>query len=119
MPPPIASPMDIPYVGPLELTVDLTNNADRVERVHEEIPVAPGSKELVLLYPEWIPGFHAPMGPIANLAGIVTTVNGRRVQWVRDRVNVYAFHVPLSAGAKRVGLDFDYLSASKPSAGRS
>ncbi len=40
------------------------------------------------------------------------------MQWVRDRVNVYAFHVPLERGAKFVSLDFDYLSPIKPSAGR-
>src|SRR6202051_1701267 len=118
MPPAIATPVDKPYVGPIQLTVDVTNTVDRVERVHEEIPVEPGSKELVLLYPEWLPGDHEPSGPIASLAGIVTTVDGKRVQWVRDRVNVYAFHVPLTAGAKTVGLDFDYLSPIKPSAGR-
>jgi predicted metalloprotease with PDZ domain len=118
MPPAIAAPVDKPYVGPIALSVDLTNNVDRVERVHEEIPVEPGSKEMVLLYPEWLPGDHEPSGPIASLAGIVTTVDGKRVQWVRDRVNVYAFHVALPEGAKTVGLDFDYLSAIKPSAGR-
>jgi predicted metalloprotease with PDZ domain len=118
MPPPIVAPMDKPYAGPIQLTVDLTNNIDRIEKVHEEIPVAPGAKQLVLLYPEWIPGDHEPSGPIAGLAGIVTTVDGKRVQWVRDRVNIYAFYVPLSAGAKTVGLDFDYLSPVKGSAGR-
>lgn len=118
MPPAIVAPVDKPYVGPIALTVDLTNNVDRVERVHEEIPVEPGSKEMVLLYPEWLPGDHEPSGPISSLAGIVTTVDGKRVQWVRDRVNVYAFHVALPEGAKTVGLDFDYLSAIKPSAGR-
>ena len=99
MPSAIAAPVDKPYVGPIALTVDLTNNVDRVERVHEEIPVEPGAKEMVLLYPEWLPGDHEPAGPISSLAGIVTTVDGKRVQWVRDRVNVYAFHVPLTAGA--------------------
>jgi predicted metalloprotease with PDZ domain len=122
MPPPIVAPVDKPYVGPVELTVDLTNNVDRVERVHEEIPVEPdakgGAKEMVLVYPQWIPGDHAPSGPLQDLAGIVTTVDGQRVQWVRDRVDVYAFHVPLTAGAKTVGLDFDFLSAIKPGTGR-
>ena len=118
MPPPIVTPVDTPYVGPIELTVDLTNNADRVEKVHEEIPVAPDAKEMVLLYPEWLPGDHEPSGPIANLAGIIASVDGKRVQWVRDRVDVYAFHVPLTANAKTVELDFDYLSPIKPSAGR-
>ena len=100
MPPPIVAPLDKPYVGPINLTVDLTNIVDRVEKVHEEIPVEPGAKEMVLLYPEWLPGDHEPSGPIESLGGIVTTVDGKRVQWVRDRVNVYAFHVPLTAGAK-------------------
>ncbi len=118
MPPPIVAPVDTPYVGPIALTVDLTDIVDRVEKVHEDIPVEPGAKELVLLYPEWIPGDHEPSGPIESLAGIVTTVDGNRVQWVRDRVNMYAFRVPLPAGARTVGLDFDYLSPIKPSAGR-
>ncbi len=118
MPPPIAAPVDKPYAGPIELTVDLTNNVDRIEAVHEDIPVEPGAKEMVLLYPQWIPGDHSPTGPIEKLAGIVTTVDGQRVQWVRDRINVYAFHVPLPARARTVGLDFDYLSAVRPAAGR-
>jgi predicted metalloprotease with PDZ domain len=116
--PPIAAPLDKPYIGPIDLVVDITNTVDRIERVHEKIPLAPGSSELVLLYPEWIPGDHAPEGPIAHLAGIVTTVDGKRVQWVRDPVNVFAFHVPLADGAKTVEVDFDYLSPIKPSEGR-
>jgi predicted metalloprotease with PDZ domain len=118
MPPPIAAPMDKPYVGPVKLTVDLTDNARRVASVHEDISAEPGAKELVLLYPQWIPGSHSPNGPISKLAGIVTTVDGQRVQWVRDRVNVYAFHVPLAAGSKVVGLDFQYLSPVKRMEGR-
>jgi len=118
MPPPIATPADKPYTAPIQLSVDITDITDRVEKVHEDIPVEPGAKEMVLLYPEWVPGDHSPTGPISALAGIVTSVDGKRVQWVRDRVNICAFHVPLSQGAKSVGLDFDYLSPIKPSAGR-
>jgi predicted metalloprotease with PDZ domain len=118
MPPPIVQPADKPYVGPIQLSVDVTNWVDRDEKVHEEIPVEPGAKEMILLYPQWIPGEHEPSGPISSLAGIVTSVDGKRVQWVRDRVNVFAFHVPLTMNAKTVSLDFDYLSPIKPSAGR-
>jgi predicted metalloprotease with PDZ domain len=118
MPPPIPQPLDKPYVGAVKLDVNITNLTDRVEHVHEVIPVVPGSKQMILLYPEWLPGDHEPDGPIKMLGGIVTTVNGQRVQWVRDRVNMYAFHVPLTPGAKTVGVDFDYLSPIKPSAGR-
>lgn len=38
MPPPIVAPADKPYIGPLQLTVDLRNNVDRVEKVHEASP---------------------------------------------------------------------------------
>ncbi|HEY6137830.1 MAG TPA: peptidase M61 [Thermoanaerobaculia bacterium] len=118
MPPAIAAPVDQPYAGPVRLAVDLTNVRDRVAHVREEIPVPPNAKELVLLYPQWIPGNHSPSGPISRLAGIVTSVDGKRVQWVRDQINVYAFHVPLSAGARTVAVQFDYLSPMKAAEGR-
>ncbi len=118
MPPAIAAPVDTPYVGPVKLMVDCSDNARRVVTVHEEIPVAKNAKEMVLLYPQWLPGHHSPNGPISKLGGIVTSVDGTRVQWVRDRVSVFAFHVPLPAGAKTVGLDFQYLSPIKPTEGR-
>ena len=118
MPPAIAAPVDKPYPAPIQLSVDVTDVTDRVEKVHEDIPVEPNTKEIVLLYPKWLPGEHAPGGPISALAGIVTSVDGKRVQWVRDRVDMYTFHVPLSAGAKTVGLEFDYLSPIKGNAGR-
>jgi predicted metalloprotease with PDZ domain len=118
LPPPVVAPVDRPYVGPIELNVDITNVIDKVAHVHERIPVERGAKELTLLYPQWIPGNHSPTGPIPRLAGIVTRVDGNRVQWVRDRVNVYAFHVPLESGTKFVDLEFDYLSPNKHAEGR-
>lgn len=118
MPPAIPAPVDKPYPRPIQLSVDVTDITDRVEKVHEDIPVEPGAKEMVLLYPEWLPGHHEPSGPITALGGIVTAVDGKRVRWVRDPVNMYAFHVPLGAGAKNIGLDFDYLSPIRRSAGR-
>src|SRR3954453_21369256 len=81
MPPPIAAPVDQPYAGPVQLEVDLTNVRDRVAHVREQIPVPPTAKELVLLYPQWVPGAHSPTGPLSRIAGIVTSVNGTRVQW--------------------------------------
>jgi predicted metalloprotease with PDZ domain len=118
MPSPIATPVDKPYVGPIQLSVDITDLTDRVWKVHEDIPAELGAKEMVLLYPEWVPGAHSPEGRISAVAGIETAVDGKRVQWVRDSVNMYALHVPLGDGAKTVGLDFDYLSPIKPAAGR-
>lgn len=118
MPTPIVAPVDKPYAGPIQMDVKLTNLTDRVIHTREVIPVERGAKEMVLLYPQWIPGNHSPTGPISRVAGIVTSVDGKRVQWVRDQINVYAFHVPLAAGAKSVEVEFDYLSPMRQTEGR-
>ncbi len=116
LPPPIAAPRDQPYPGTIGLQVDITDIQRRIVNVHETVPVESG--DLTLLYPEWIPGNHSPTGPISELAGLVITANGSRVAWVRDRVNVYAFHVPVPAGAKTLDVEFQYLAPLRKTQGR-
>ena len=115
LPPPIVAPRDTPYAGTLALTVNLTNTIDRVEQVDETIPARPGA--LTLLYPQWLPGDHAPEGPIQAMAGLVITANGQRIPWVRDRVNVYAFHVQVPDHVTALDVKFDYLSPIEPQDG--
>ncbi len=116
LPPPIVAPADTPYPGTISLMVDLTNVNDRVLNVHETVPVQGG--EITLLYPEWLPGTHSPSNPIANLAGLVMTANGQRVPWVRDRVNMYAFHIDVPQGATSLDVTFQYLAPQDPKRGR-
>src|ERR1700761_6909725 len=104
----IPAAQDIAYVGTLGLKVELTDLDRRLFVVHETIPVKPGP--LTLLYPEWLPGNHAPRGPIDGLAGLVITAGGHPVEWVRDLVNVYAFHVQVPAGTNRLELEFEFAS---------
>jgi predicted metalloprotease with PDZ domain len=99
---------DVAYPGSLTLKVDLADLDRRIFNVHETIPVKPGP--LTLLYPEWLPGNHAPRGPIDGLAGLIMTAGGHPVEWVRDPANVYAFHVQVPAGATRLDLEFDFAS---------
>ena len=101
LPPPIAAPADTAYAGTISLLVDLTNINDRVLNVHETIPVKAG--DIALLYPQWLPGTHSPSNPVANMAGLVITANGKRIAWVRDRVNMYAFHIRRAAGCNDAG----------------
>ena len=116
MPPPIAAPMDTPYPGTIALDVNLTDTTDRVANVHETIPVKAG--DLTLLYPQWIPGNHSPTGPIQAVAGLFVKADGKTIPWVRDRVNVYAFHVDVPKGVTSLDVDFDYLSPIRPQDGR-
>jgi predicted metalloprotease with PDZ domain len=101
--------VDTPYPGTLELRVDARNVAQKIFAVHERIPVAPGA--VVLLYPQWHLGTHAPSGPLlAQLAGLELSGNGRRLEWSRDPVNMYAFHVDVPAGVTTLEADFQFLS---------
>src|SRR5665811_2558847 len=78
---------DVDYAGTLKLAVDATDIDHRVFRVREEIPVAAGA--LTLLYPQWLPGNHAPRGPVDKLAGLAFTVDGKPLAWSRDSTDVY------------------------------
>ena len=117
MPPPIKAPVDTPYAaGTIGLQVSIADLAHGVAHVEEAIPVQPG--ELTLLYPAWIPGNHSPTGPISEFAGLQVSAEGRRVRWVRDRVNMYAFHLRVPAGMRMLDVKFDYLTPRKRDQGR-
>lgn len=116
LPPPIPTPRDQPYVGPIQITVDITDVQRRIITVHETIPVRQGA--LTLLYPEWLPGDHAPSGPIENFAGLVVKANDRPLNWVRDRVDVYAFHIQVPEAVNSIKVEFQYLCPEASSQGR-
>ncbi|MGB6833879.1 MAG: hypothetical protein WA748_15855 [Candidatus Acidiferrum sp.] len=116
MPPVVAAPADTPYPGTISLLVDLTDVTHRVMNVQETIPVE--GDELTLLYPEWLPGNHSPTGPISKLAGLEMSAQGKRIAWVRDRVNVFAFHVRVPARARSVEVNFQFLAPVQKKEGR-
>lgn len=116
LPAPIPAPLERPYEGTVSLSVDLTNVDDRVLNVRETIPVKSGS--ITLLYPQWLPGEHSPSNPVGNLAGLTVTANGKSIPWVRDRVNMWAFHIDVPKGATALELTFQYLAPLKPEEGR-
>ncbi|MDB6014918.1 MAG: family peptidase [Gammaproteobacteria bacterium] len=109
-------PRDTPYEGTIALKVDVTDLERHVFNVHEVIPVVAGP--LTLLYPEWLPGNHAPRGPIDALGGLIINANGKRVEWVRDPVNVYAFQVQVPTGATHLDIDFQYAAPLTAAEGR-
>jgi predicted metalloprotease with PDZ domain len=116
LPPPVVAPMDTPYPGTISLLVDVNNLTDRVLNVHETIPIK--DHDITLLYPEWLPGTHSPSNPVSALAGLVVTANGKRIAWVRDRVDMYAFHVDAPQDATTLEINFQYLVPLDPKRGR-
>src|SRR5690242_15071081 len=111
LPPEIASPKDAAYPGTLRLTVDATDTVRHIFRVHETVPVT-GAGPMMLLYPRWLPGEHAPTGRIDELAGLSIRAGNQRLEWSRDSVDVYGFHVNVPAGATALELDFQVLTAT-------
>ena len=108
----IPAPEDSAYPGALTLSVDATDLARHIFTVHETIPVA-GPGPMTLLFPKWLPGEHAPVGPIAQLAGLTITANGKRLEWQRDPVEMTAFHVKIPEGVRTIELEMQRLAMSE------
>jgi predicted metalloprotease with PDZ domain len=94
--------------GDIILDVDLTDSARQLFHAHEVIPVRSGS--LTLYYPKWIPGEHAPSGPLENLVGLKFSAGGKTLSWRRDPVNMFAINLDVPKGVSSLEVNFDFLS---------
>jgi predicted metalloprotease with PDZ domain len=109
------APRDRPYPGTIQLSVDASDLERRIVHVHETLSGV--TTATVLLYPQWLPGTHAPQGPIERVAGLKITANGVPVAWTRDTIEMFAFRLRPAAGVKSIDIDFDYLSPTSPKVG--
>jgi len=104
------------YPGVIELEVDASDIERRIQRVRQRIPVSAGP--LRLWYPQWIPGNHAPTGPINQMAGLVIRGNGQVLPWTRDSGDMYAFQLQVPEGVGELEIEFQYLSPTAADQGR-
>ena len=116
LPPAVEAPRDTHYPGAITLAVDATDITRHIFKIKEQIPVHSG--EVTLLYPQWLPGNHSPTGRIDAVAGLIIKANGKRVEWIRDPVNVFAFHVAVPAGADNLDIEFQFLTSGTGNEGR-
>ena len=108
--PAIPAPTRDAYPGVIRYEVDATDLDRRIVSVRQVIPVTGSS--LTLLYPKFLPGNHAATGPIQLLAGLTITGNGQRIEWRRDAVDPYAFHIDIPAGVSEIETAFQWLTQS-------
>ncbi len=101
---------------PVQLAVDLREAPKHIFHAKLEFPVKPGP--FTLVYPKWIQGEHAPTGPVDNLTGLKMRAAGKEIAWLRDNVDMYAFHVEIPAGAETLEVSLDYLSPAEASSSR-
>ena len=92
---------------PITLEVDATQAPQSIIHTRMTLPVSPGP--LTLYYPKWIPGEHAPDGPIVNLTGLKFSANGRAIPWRRDLVDMFTFHLNIPQGVSVLNVKFDYV----------
>ncbi len=83
--------------GPIRLSVDAADAAQRIFHVREEIPVSAGA--LTLYFVKWIPGEHSPSGQVVNLVNLHISHDGQPLAWRRDPVDMFAFHSTVPAQA--------------------
>ncbi len=103
--------------GTMKVDVDATDLDRRIINVTQTIPLG-GGGPLTLLFPEWLPGNHAPRGPIDKIAGLRFEVDGKPVSWVRDTLNVYAFHLALPDNSRTLVAHFQFLAPTARDQGR-
>lgn len=99
----------------IRLHVDLTDAPRNIYHAHLQIPAHAG--EMRLVFPKWIPGNHRPSGPIGALAGIHMESAGHELEWQRDAVDMYEFHVSVPAGVDTLDVSLDAITTQDSAGG--
>ena len=94
--------------SPLKLQVDATDAPRRILHTKLTIPATGGP--LRLAYPKWIPGEHAPTGPVTDLVNLRISSAGKTLTWKRDPVEMYTIIVDVPAGATSIELSYDFIT---------
>ncbi|MBI1757408.1 MAG: M61 family metallopeptidase [Fimbriimonas ginsengisoli] len=105
-----------PVASGIQLEVDAGEIWRGLIHVRETVAVTPGP--LTLRYPKWIQGHHTPSGPINNVVNLHFSSGGKELDWQRDDIEMFEFHLVVPAGQGSVEVKFDEALApgSKASA---
>ncbi len=92
----------------LQLEVDARDLPRRLMHTRIEVPCRPG--KLALWFPKWVPGTHAPCGPVQDVAGLrLETPQGKPVAWRRDETDVYRVECDVPEGVKSLIVRLDTI----------
>ena len=98
---------------PIQITADLSDAPRQLFHAEVDLPVTAGP--LTLTTPKWIPGDHRPVGPVDSITGVVFTANGQTLEWHRDDVDLYQFHVTVPKGVATLHAHFDCIALANVS----
>jgi len=90
------------------ISVDATHAPRKIFHASLKIPATPG--DLTLYYPKWIPGEHAPDGPVIDLAGLKFSAAGKTLKWRRALDDGFTIHVGSPRRTTEIAAELDFLS---------
>jgi predicted metalloprotease with PDZ domain len=92
----------------MRLEVDAREISRQLLHASLELPARSGP--IALWYPKWIPGTHAPGGPVQNIGGLrFETPDGQNIPWQRDDDEPYRLQVEVPAGVDRLIVRLEYI----------
>jgi predicted metalloprotease with PDZ domain len=97
--------------APIQITADLTDAPRKLYHAEVDLPVTAGP--LTLTTPKWIPGNHRPTGPVDDITGVVFSIDGKPIEWRRDDVDLYAFHVTIPKGVTTLHAHLDCIVTAR------
>jgi predicted metalloprotease with PDZ domain len=96
---------------PIRITADLTEAPRKLYHAEIDLPVKAGPATFIT--PEWIPGNHRPTGPVADITGVVFSIDGKPIYWRRDDQNLYEYHVEIPKGVTTLHAHLDCIVTSR------
>ncbi len=99
---------------PISVVVDTRGSTNKL--FHSELAIPVHAGPLTLLYPRWgIPTYRMPDAVIDDIVWLRMTANGRAVEWKRDSVDMFAFHLVVPEDAKVLNVAMDVVAPSQRS----
>ena len=99
---------------PISLYVDASDSARKLFHSELAIPVHPGP--LTLVYPRWgIPTYEFPVGVLNNIVRLKMSGNGQTIEWKRDLVDKFSFHVMVPDSVKVLNVTMDVIAPANRS----
>jgi predicted metalloprotease with PDZ domain len=104
----LAAPGELAAGPTLRIEVDARDLPRRLLHTRLHVPCEPGA--MALWYPMWIPGTHAPSGPLETIGGLrIRTPDGAEIPWRRDQVELYRFTCAVPSGTHEVVVTLDTI----------
>lgn len=90
-----------------DLSVHVDARDVQRKHIHTDMSLAVHGGPLTLVFPKWIPGEHAPSGPLDTIIGLTIKARGEPLEWRRDPFDMYAISVTVPEGANRLDISMD------------